>query len=80
MKKNGIVNNDILRAKTDIDNFERMIREEVDDGNENIFDVLEDEGIEYLKEKLIRSLKIPASYTLNIDYKHHRETINKKRV
>ena len=51
MKKNGIVNNDILRAKTDIDNFERMIREEV-----------EDEDIEYLKEKLIRSLKIPASY------------------
>ena len=55
MKKNGIVNNDILRAKTDIDDFERMIREEVDDE-------LEDEGIEYLKEKLIRSLKIPASY------------------
>lgn len=61
-EKNGIVNNDILRAKTDIDNFERMIREEVDDGNENIFDELEDEDIEYLKEKLIRSLKIPASY------------------
>lgn len=54
MKKNGIVNNDILRAKTDIDDFERMIREEVDE--------LEDEDIEYLKEKLIRSLKIPASY------------------
>lgn len=54
MKKNGIVNNDILRAKTDIDDFERMIREEVDE--------LEDEDIEYLKENLIRSLKIPASY------------------
>ena len=27
MKKNGIVNNDILRAKTDIDNFERMSAE-----------------------------------------------------